>query len=75
MDEVTHLKCDVELNVTGADVEDVNKIAAQALRKLADRIENDEFEDGFHTFISQVGVAMGEVYMDYSGSPAESFDA
>ena len=74
MDEITHLKCDVELNLTGPDIDDVNKLAAQELRKLASRIENDEFGDGFHTFASRIGVAVGEVYMDYSGSPATSGD-
>jgi len=75
MDEITYLKCDVELNLTGPDVSDVNKLAAEALRKLADRIENDEFGDGFHEIVAKVGVAMGELYMDYSGGPAESYDA
>lgn len=74
-DEITHLKCDVELNLTGPDIEAVNKRAAQELRRLADRIENDEFEDGFHPFVAQIGVAVGEVYMDYSGSPAEDYNA
>lgn len=74
-EEITHLKCDVELNLTGPDIEAVNKRAAQELRKLADRIENEEFGDGFHTIAAQIGVAMGEVYMDYSGSPAEDYDS
>jgi hypothetical protein len=76
MDEdgfLTHLQCDVELSLTGTDP-DVNKRAALELRKLADRIENDEFEDGWHAFVEAIGMAMGKVYIDYSGSPAEEFD-
>lgn len=67
---VAHLKCDVELNLTGPDITAVNKLAAQELRKLADRIENDEFEDGFHPIVKRIGEAVGEVYLDYSESPA-----
>jgi hypothetical protein len=74
-DLLTHLKCDVELNVTGDSIEAVNKIAARELRKLADRIENNEFEDGFHPMIKAIGEAYGEVYIDYSEAPAERFDA
>ncbi len=33
-DLTTHLKCDVELNLTGADIATVNKRAAQELRRL-----------------------------------------
>lgn len=72
---LTHLKSDVELNVTGADIDSVNKIAARELRKLADRIENNEFDDGFHTIVKAIGEVFGEVYIDYSGSPAERIDA
>lgn len=74
-DLTTHLKCDVELNLTGADIATVNKRAAQELRRLADRIENDELGDGFHPMVKKVGEAMGEVYLDYSSSPVEKFDA
>ncbi len=73
---ITHLKCDVELNLTGVDVAAVNRLAAAELRKLADRLENDEFEDGFHKIAERIGEAMGEVYVDYSGSdPVDEFNA
>lgn len=60
------LKCDVELNFTGPTTAVINKWAADTLRKLADRIENDEFDDGFHTVTDNVGKPVGELYVDYS---------
>ncbi len=61
------LKCDVELNFSGPTTAVINKWAADTLRKLADRIERDEFqEDGFHPVHDKVGKPVGEVYLDYS---------
>jgi hypothetical protein len=60
------LKCDIELNFTGPTTAVINKWAADTLRKLADRIENDEFNDGSHPVTDNVGKPVGEVYIDYS---------
>jgi len=67
-DEITlHLKCDVELDLTGPNDETLNKWAADALRKLADRVERGEFEDGHHDVGDAVGKFIGTIYVDYYG--------
>jgi hypothetical protein len=63
-----HLKCDVELEFAGPNVETLNNWAADALRRLADRVERDEFQDGFHPVTDKVGKPIGEIYVDYSES-------
>ncbi len=70
-DEVTpHLKCDVEMEFTGPNDATLNKWAADALRKLADSIEKDEFDSGFHPVKDNVGKPVGTIYVDYSGVSA-----
>jgi hypothetical protein len=66
-DIIPELKCDVKLLLTGPNVATLNKWAADALRKLADRIENNEFEDGHHPVKDNVGKPLGTLYVDYSG--------
>ncbi|NQV59556.1 MAG: hypothetical protein HQ502_07805 [Alphaproteobacteria bacterium] len=63
--EVPHLKCDVELAITGPNDATLNKRAADTLRGLADRIENDEFEDGHHPVEDSVGKSVGTIYVEY----------
>jgi hypothetical protein len=63
---IPHLKCDVELEFTGPNWTTLNKWAADALRKLADRIEKDEFEDGFHPVKDNAGKPIGTIYVDYT---------
>ncbi len=66
-DALTHgLKCDIELNFTGPSGPVVNKWAADVLRRLAERIEKDEFEDGFHEVKDSVGKPVGEIYLDFT---------
>ena len=67
-----HLKCDVELEISGPNVGTLNKWAADALRKLADRIEGDELEDGFHDVPDSAGKTVGKVYVDYSEGDFEA---
>lgn len=67
-----HLKCDVELEIAGPSVPTLNKWAADALRKLADRIEHDELEDGFHAVADTAGKTIGKVYVDYSEGDFEA---
>jgi len=64
------LKCDVELEFTGPNDATLNKWAADTLRKLADRIENDEFQDGHHPVKDNVGKPVGTIYVDYFGELA-----
>lgn len=47
-DVIPHLQCDIELNLSGPNFATINKWVADALRKSADRIENDELETGVH---------------------------
>jgi hypothetical protein len=66
-DVIPHLKCDVEMEFTGPNDATLNKWAADVLRKLADRIENDELTDGHHPLQDSVGKIVGEVYIAYDG--------
>lgn len=61
-----HLKCDVELELSGPTVSTLNKWASDALRALADRIERGEFSDGFSDVTDRVGKKIGTIYVDYS---------
>ena len=61
------LQCDIELMVTGPNVGTLNKWTADVLRNLADRIEKDEFQDGWHDVKDNVGKPIGKIYFDYSG--------
>ncbi len=67
---IPHLKCDVELEFTGPNVATLNKWVADVLRKLADSIEKDEFQDGHHPVKDNVGKPVGTIYVDYSGELA-----
>jgi hypothetical protein len=66
-DVIPHLQCDVEMELSGPNDATLNKWAADALRRLADSIENDELEDGHHDLKDSVGKTIGKVYIDYSG--------
>jgi len=66
-DIIPSLKCDVEMEFTGPNDATLNKWAADVLRRLANSLENDEFEDGFHDLKDHVGKIVGKVYIDYSG--------
>lgn len=68
---IPHLKCDVELGVTGPNFASINKWTADALRKLADSIEKDELETGFHPVKDNIGKKIGEVYLDHTGERAD----
>ena len=66
-DDLTHLKCDVEMNLIAPSLPTANKWAADALRRVADRIEKNELTDGFHPLNDGAGKLIGEVYVDYAG--------
>jgi len=67
-DDVTpHLKCDIELDLSGPNSQTVNAWCAAALRKLADGIERDEFETGHHPVIDESGKTIGSIYLDHYG--------
>ncbi|WBU58569.1 hypothetical protein [Paracoccus sediminicola] len=49
MSELTpHIKCDVELSVSGPAERTVASWTAAALRRIADKLEQCEYEDGHH---------------------------
>jgi hypothetical protein len=58
------------LEFTGPNDATLNKWAADTLRKLADRIEKGEFEDGHHPVMDNVGKQVGTIYVDYYGELA-----
>lgn len=67
-DDVTpHLKCDVELDVAGPNDATINKWIADALRRVADQIEKDKLDTGFHDVVDNVGKKIGTVYLDHYG--------
>jgi hypothetical protein len=69
MDSVVtpHLTCHIELELEGPTTKTLNTWCADALRKLADRIENDGFDDGHHAVKNNIGMQIGTIYVDYSG--------
>jgi hypothetical protein len=63
---IPYLQCDLELNFTGPTAM-LNKWAAKVLRSLADRLEMDELDSGWHDVKDNVGKPVGKIYVDYSG--------
>ena len=59
------IRCDVELDIKGPTTKVINGWLADALRKLADQIERDEFEDGHHDVKDRHGRRFGGVYFDF----------
>ncbi len=67
-DEVMpELTCDIELRLQGPTTKVLSAWCAAALRKLADRIEIEGFEDGHHPVKNNIGMEIGTIYIDYSG--------
>jgi hypothetical protein len=65
-ESVTLLKFDLELNFSAPALGLVNQEAAAVLRALADRLEKNDFEDGFEKIKNEKGEEIGEVYVDYA---------
>jgi len=60
------LTCHVEIeNKCGNTVQAINKSTAEALRAVADQIEADELDTGFHPITTPSGEQIGRVYLDY----------
>jgi hypothetical protein len=56
------LQCDVEMRFeNGPNWATLNKWAADTLRRLADSIERDELETGFHPVKDNVGGGLASV--------------
>lgn len=72
MDYLTaHITCDVELDTSGPNIKTVAKWTADALRKIADAIEADSYEDGHHEVTDGSGRPIGSVSFDFSESDQE----
>jgi hypothetical protein len=67
---IPHLICHIELEFVGPNDATLNKWAADTLRKLADRIQKNEFEDGHHPVLDSVGKNVGNIYVSYDGELA-----
>lgn len=63
-------RCDIELDFTGPNDATLNNWAADVLRKLANCIENDEFQDRVHPVKDNVGKPVGTISVDYYGELA-----
>lgn len=63
---IPRLQFDVELELEGPNGATLSKWAADALRRLADSLERNELEDGWHEVRDNVGKPIGKVYIDYS---------
>jgi len=63
---IPHLKCDVEMVFEGPNDATMNKWAADVLRRLADRIEKDEFcgQDGHHPLAERSRAATSRAAFD-----------
>jgi len=65
---IPHLKADIELDREGPNFTTLNTWAADARRKLADRIEKNEFGDGWYDVHDSPGKPIGKIYVDGSGA-------
>lgn len=67
MTELTqYIQCDIELNVSGPSDKTTVAWTASALRRIADKLERGEFEDGHHDVSDGSGRPIGSVYFDFS---------
>lgn len=64
--ETCAIQCDVELNVTAPSDKTAVKWTADALRKIADQLEQGGYEDGHYPLTDNSGRPIGEVYFDFS---------
>jgi len=67
MDDLTQfIHCNVELNVSAPNERTVVAWTAAALRKIADQLEANEFDDGHHDVTDNSGRPIGTAYFDFS---------
>ena len=71
----TLLKFDIELNLSGPDMDTINERVAYALKDIAKVLEASDddtgYEDGFHNVVDQSGYKIGQLYCDYAESNDE----
>lgn len=61
-----YIQCDVELNVSGPSQKTSASWTANALRKIADKLEQNEYQDGHCEVKDNSGRPIGTVYFDFS---------
>ena len=61
-----YIRCDVEIEGAGPTQKVVAGWVADALRSIADKLERDEYKDGFHDLQMRSGKKLGTVYFDFS---------
>lgn len=63
------IKFDIELDLGGPNDATMRLWIADILRKIADRIEKDEYppDESFHPVHDSAGKEVGEVYIEYYG--------
>lgn len=64
---IHHVQFDVELHLTGPNEKTVTQWTAAILRRLADQLERDEFESGWHDVPDNTGKPVGKLYVDFTG--------
>ena len=69
-DVIPHLRCEIELDFVGPSDVVLNNWTAEALRNLADRIENNDFETGNYSVTDNSGKLVGTIDIDYYGEMA-----
>ena len=67
-DMTDHIKCDVEIDVSGPSDKTVVKWTADTLRRIADQLEAGSYEDGHHDVSDNSGRPVGTVYFDFYAS-------
>lgn len=60
------IQCDVELEAKAPTDKAAVGLITQALRKLAEQVEADQYEDGHHELRTKLGERIGTVYFDFS---------
>lgn len=67
MSELTqYIQSDVELNVSAPSQKTAANWTAAALRRIADQLEREGFDDRHHDVCDNSGRPIGTVYFDFS---------
>ena len=61
-----YVECDVELNVSAPSEKTAVAWTVQALRKIADRLEENGYEDGHHDVADNSDRPIGTVYFNFT---------
>ncbi len=59
------LHCDINLDVHGPNEKTVRKWTADALRRIADKLDRDQFRSDHHSVSDATGKEIGTAYFDF----------